>query len=173
MHLNTKVQHLLLNALYRIRVKVMVFNATTLSTIFQLYRGITTDVVSSYPSHGVLTWGVLDTTLCYKVCQWLAADWLFSLGTPVSFAQCCLGLWIVHSWLSFSYLNHLLGSMVGSGYKTTSTIISIVQTQYYQNCHLSNRYFVTHYNVSATFRLFYLYLKSLKSNDDNNKRMIL
>ena len=39
MHLNTKVQHLLLNALYRIRVKVMVFNATTLSTIFQLYRG--------------------------------------------------------------------------------------------------------------------------------------
>jgi len=28
--------------------------------------------------------GVLDTTLCDKVCQWLATDRWFSLGTPVS-----------------------------------------------------------------------------------------
>ena len=28
--------------------------------------------------------GVLDTTLCDKVCQWLAAGQWFSLGTPVS-----------------------------------------------------------------------------------------
>ena len=28
---------------------------------------------------------VLDTTLCDKACQWLAAGRLFSLGTPVSF----------------------------------------------------------------------------------------
>ena len=28
--------------------------------------------------------GVLDTTLCDKVCQWLTAGWWFSLGTPVS-----------------------------------------------------------------------------------------
>ena len=28
--------------------------------------------------------GVLDTTLCYKVCQWLAAGLWFSLDTPVS-----------------------------------------------------------------------------------------
>ena len=28
--------------------------------------------------------GVLDTTLCDKVCQWLAAGQGFSLGTPVS-----------------------------------------------------------------------------------------
>ena len=28
--------------------------------------------------------GVLDTTLCDKVCQWLAACQWFSLGTPVS-----------------------------------------------------------------------------------------
>ena len=27
---------------------------------------------------------ILDTTLCDKVCQWLAAGWWFSLGTPVS-----------------------------------------------------------------------------------------
>jgi hypothetical protein len=27
---------------------------------------------------------VLDTTLCDKVCQWLAAGWWFSSGTPVS-----------------------------------------------------------------------------------------
>ena len=27
---------------------------------------------------------VLETTLCDKVCQWLAADLWFSLGTPVS-----------------------------------------------------------------------------------------
>ena len=31
-----------------------------------------------------LRWGVLDTILCDKVCQWLAADWWFSPGTPVS-----------------------------------------------------------------------------------------
>jgi hypothetical protein len=28
--------------------------------------------------------GVLDTTLCNKVCQWLAAGQWFSLGTPIS-----------------------------------------------------------------------------------------
>jgi len=28
--------------------------------------------------------GVLDTTLCDKVCQWLTAGWWFSSGTPVS-----------------------------------------------------------------------------------------
>ena len=28
--------------------------------------------------------GILDTTLCDKVCQSLAAGWQFSLGTPVS-----------------------------------------------------------------------------------------
>jgi hypothetical protein len=28
--------------------------------------------------------GVLDTTLCNKVCQWLAAGWWFSLVHPVS-----------------------------------------------------------------------------------------
>ena len=27
--------------------------------------------------------GVLDTTLCDKVCQWLATGWWFSPGTPV------------------------------------------------------------------------------------------
>ena len=32
----------------------------------------------------LLRWGVLDTTLCDKVCQWLAAGQWFSLGTPVS-----------------------------------------------------------------------------------------
>jgi hypothetical protein len=29
-------------------------------------------------------WGLLATTLCDKVCQWLAAGQWFSLGTPVS-----------------------------------------------------------------------------------------
>jgi len=28
--------------------------------------------------------GVLYTTLCDKVCQWLAAGWWFSPGTPVT-----------------------------------------------------------------------------------------
>ena len=32
----------------------------------------------------LLTRGVLDTTLCDKVCQWLAACRWFSTGTPVS-----------------------------------------------------------------------------------------
>ena len=29
-------------------------------------------------------WGVLDTTLCYKVCQWLVTDRWFSPGTAVT-----------------------------------------------------------------------------------------
>ena len=42
---------------------------------------ITTRVVSS-KSH---SWqGVFDTTLCDKVCQWLAAGQRFSSGSPVS-----------------------------------------------------------------------------------------
>ena len=32
----------------------------------------------------LLRWGVLDTTLCNKVCQWLAKGLWFSLGTPMS-----------------------------------------------------------------------------------------
>jgi hypothetical protein len=31
--------------------------------------------------------GVLDTTLCDKVCQWLATGQWFSLGSPVSFTN--------------------------------------------------------------------------------------
>ena len=31
-----------------------------------------------------LRWGVLDTTLCDKVCQWLVAVWWFSTDTLVS-----------------------------------------------------------------------------------------
>ena len=30
-----------------------------------------------------LWWGVLDTTLCDKVCQWLVTDRWFSPGTPI------------------------------------------------------------------------------------------
>jgi hypothetical protein len=36
--------------------------------------------VSLNPTQG----GVLDKTLCNKVCQWLATGLWFSLGTPVS-----------------------------------------------------------------------------------------
>jgi hypothetical protein len=42
---------------------------------------ITTTVVSSNPAHAR---GVLDTTVCDKVCQWAATDRWFSLGTLVS-----------------------------------------------------------------------------------------
>ena len=31
-----------------------------------------------------LRWGVLDTTLCNKVCQWLAAGWWFSVGSSTN-----------------------------------------------------------------------------------------
>jgi hypothetical protein len=31
-----------------------------------------------------LRWGVLDTTVCHKVCQWFATNWSFSPVTPVS-----------------------------------------------------------------------------------------
>ena len=35
----------------------------------------------------ILRWGVLHTTLCDKVCQWLATGRWFSPGTPVSFTN--------------------------------------------------------------------------------------
>ena len=41
---------------------------------------ITTNVVSSNP----FRWGVLDTTLCDNVCQWIVAGQWFSPGTLVS-----------------------------------------------------------------------------------------
>jgi hypothetical protein len=44
---------------------------------------ITTKVVSSNHGHGE----VHDTTLCDKVCQWLATGRWFSPGTPVSFTN--------------------------------------------------------------------------------------
>jgi hypothetical protein len=44
---------------------------------------ITTNVVSSNPRIP-LREGVLDTTFCDKVCQWLAAGRWFSPGIPVS-----------------------------------------------------------------------------------------
>jgi hypothetical protein len=43
---------------------------------------ITTKVVNTNTIHG--EGGVLDPTLVDEVCQWLAADKWFSLGTPVS-----------------------------------------------------------------------------------------
>jgi hypothetical protein len=48
----------------------------------------TTYAISAYHHWGEYkfrSWrGVLDTTLCNKVCQWLAAGRWFSLGTSVS-----------------------------------------------------------------------------------------
>ena len=40
--------------------------------------------IVSFPCDGRSRRGVLDTTLCYKVCQWLATGRWLSLGTPVS-----------------------------------------------------------------------------------------
>jgi hypothetical protein len=52
---------------------------------------ITTYAISAYHHSPLmlwvwipLRWGILDTTLCDKVCQWLATDQWFSSGTPVS-----------------------------------------------------------------------------------------
>jgi hypothetical protein len=47
----------------------------------------TTYAISAYHHLWVqilLRWCILNTTLCDKVCQWLAAGQWFSLGTPVS-----------------------------------------------------------------------------------------
>jgi hypothetical protein len=52
--------------------------------------GVTTTYASSAYRHLICefephTWrGVLETTLCDKLCQWLAADWWHSPGTPIS-----------------------------------------------------------------------------------------
>jgi hypothetical protein len=45
-------------------------------------------------------WGVLDTTLCDNVCQWLAAGQWFSPGTPVY--NVCPGIvWLVVTELAY------------------------------------------------------------------------
>ena len=49
----------------------------------------TTCAISAYHKYSSeiepCSWrGVLNTTLCDKVCQWLATGWWFSAGTPVS-----------------------------------------------------------------------------------------
>ena len=44
----------------------------------------TTTYVSNSAYHHKSWWGVLDATLCGKVCQWLATGWWFSPGTHVS-----------------------------------------------------------------------------------------
>ena len=45
---------------------------------------ITPYAISALCVRIALSRGVLETTLCDKVCQWLAAGWWFSPGTPVS-----------------------------------------------------------------------------------------
>ena len=55
--------------------------------------------------------GVLDTTLCYKVCQWLAADRWFYRGTPISFAN------KRHFQQYFSYIVEV--SFIGGGIRST------------------------------------------------------
>ena len=64
-------------------------NTTFLQFPFVYLCVTTTCVVSAYHYYSCefepRSWrGVLDTTLCDKVCQWLAAGWWFSPGTPVS-----------------------------------------------------------------------------------------
>jgi hypothetical protein len=60
-------------------------------TVFGISRIVwfTTCAIIAYHHYGCeyesLSWrGVLDTTLCDKVCQWLATDGWFYAGTPVS-----------------------------------------------------------------------------------------
>ena len=77
-----------------------------------------------------LRWGVLGTTICDKVCGWLAADsWFFS-GTPVSSSNniptgkvwpmvSIIVLWI---WLLFIILNLL------------SLVLFSIDICYYMNC---------------------------------------
>ena len=49
---------------------------------FGVYRIPQSTLSCEFQSH---SWqGVLDTTLCDKVCQWLTADQWFSQGIPVS-----------------------------------------------------------------------------------------
>jgi hypothetical protein len=57
-------------------LRFMVFNAT--------FNNIS---VISFVSSNPTGPGVLYTTLCDKVCQWLAAGWWFSLGALVSFTK--------------------------------------------------------------------------------------
>jgi hypothetical protein len=69
-------------------------------------------------------WGVLDATLCHKVCQWLAPGLWFSPGTPVSY----------------------LLSVKEISYQQTDTLVSLL---YVQVWHLSLRVSVMVFN--ATF----------------------
>jgi hypothetical protein len=53
-----------------------------------LYKNCSSSNINSCHTH-IWVWiplsrGVLNTTLCDKVCQWLVAGWWFCPGTPVS-----------------------------------------------------------------------------------------
>ena len=65
---------------------------TCVVVIVMLIEFITTYAISGYHHwrcvFGSRSWrDVLDTTLCDKVCEWLAAGWWFSPGTPFSFTN--------------------------------------------------------------------------------------
>jgi hypothetical protein len=57
---------------------IFVIQATTRSTPLENRQ------VFTFEFESVSLQNELDTTLCDKVCQWLAAVWKFSLRTPVS-----------------------------------------------------------------------------------------
>jgi len=61
--------------------------------------------------------GVLDTTLCGKVCQWLATGRLFSPGTPVSSTNKTQRHDIAEIWL-----------------KVALNTINLIQAYNYKNC---------------------------------------
>ena len=68
--------------------------------------------------------GVLDTTLCDKVCQWLATGRWFSLGTPVSSTKKNWPSWynwnVVENGVSFLYKHiefKVLILISGRGYR--------------------------------------------------------
>ena len=51
---------------------------------FQIQYSYLLNAIIAYHHLSRSLWGVRDTALCRKGCQWLAADWWFSTGTPVS-----------------------------------------------------------------------------------------
>ena len=64
---------------FDLKVKLLRFSKGRRGRNLILVWFTTTDASSAFKSCS--WWSVLDTTLCDKVCQWLATGWWFSPGT--------------------------------------------------------------------------------------------
>ena len=83
---------------------------------------------------------VLHTTLCDKVCQWLAAGWWFSTGTPISSANKTdrNDMTEILLKVALNTIKHLptctLSTFIAMFWVSVLIVVVILSVRYYQYC---------------------------------------